>query len=49
MEAGGAAGYACIAVPYGYRRCAHAEGLGADAVIESIADLPRLLAAQQSL
>jgi phosphoglycolate phosphatase len=49
MEAGRAAGYACIAVPYGYRRCAHAEDLGADAVIESIADLPRLLAAQQSL
>jgi phosphoglycolate phosphatase len=46
MEAGRAAGYACIAVPYGYRRCAHAEDLGADAVIESIADLPRLLAAQ---
>jgi phosphoglycolate phosphatase len=43
IEAARAAGYAFIAVPYGYRRCVNIEDLGADAVIESIANLPALL------
>lgn len=43
VEAAHAAGYAVVCVPYGYRRCERVEDLRADAVIDSIADLPALL------
>ena len=42
VEAARAAGYAIICVPYGYRRCADPQDLGADALIDSIAQLPAI-------
>ncbi|QSA96382.1 phosphoglycolate phosphatase [Methylococcus sp. EFPC2] len=46
VEAARAAGYAIVCLPYGYRRCADAQDLKADALIDSIADLPGLLVKQ---
>jgi phosphoglycolate phosphatase len=45
VEAARAAGFAIVCVPYGYRRCEEATDLHADALIESIADLPAVLRA----
>ena len=47
VQAARAAGYAIVCVPYGYRSCEHVDGLGADAVIASIADLPAYLRAER--
>lgn len=43
VQAARAAGYGILVVPYGYRSCERAEDLGADGVIDSIAQLPALL------
>jgi phosphoglycolate phosphatase len=45
VEAARAADYGIVCVTYGYRRCDNAEDLHADALIESIADLPAFLQA----
>lgn len=44
IAAARAAGIPVISVPYGYRRGVDAEQLGADMVIESLTELPELLA-----
>lgn len=46
VEAARAASYDIVCVTYGYRRCEHAEDLHADALIESIAELPAFLRAE---
>jgi phosphoglycolate phosphatase len=43
VEAARAAGYGIVCVSYGYHHCERAEDLGADALIDSIAELPNLL------
>lgn len=43
VAAARAAGYAIVCVSYGYRQCPTTEGLEADGVIDSIAELPTLL------
>ncbi|BBL69513.1 phosphoglycolate phosphatase [Methylogaea oryzae] len=43
VQAARAAGYGILVVPYGYRSCERVEDLGADGVIDSIAQLPALL------
>jgi phosphoglycolate phosphatase len=43
VEAARAAGYAIACVPYGYRRCEKPEQLSADFLVDSVADLARLL------
>jgi phosphoglycolate phosphatase len=45
VEAARAAGFTIVCVPYGYRRCEKVTDLHADALIESIADLPAVLRA----
>jgi phosphoglycolate phosphatase len=46
VEAARSAGYRIVCVTYGYRRCPNPENLNADALIESIADLPAFLQAE---
>lgn len=40
VAAARAAGFRIVCVPYGYRRCHQASELGADAIINSLAELP---------
>jgi len=42
VQAARAAGYNIVCVTYGYRRCQRPQDLGADALIDSIAELPAL-------